>query len=72
MFKLQVLFPIWVIDYETFHGKESGFIIDYGPFDNEQQARWFWLTMKEKLKRNYDVACIVDDSGKEYYIDEGM
>ena len=72
MFKLQVLFPIWIVDYETFRGKGSGFIITYGPFDSEQQARWFWLTMKDKLQRKYDVACIVDDNGKEYYIDEGM
>ena len=70
MFKLQVLFPIWVIDYETFRGKGNGFIITYGPFDSEQQARWFWITMKEKLKREYDIAVIVDDNGNECYVDE--
>jgi hypothetical protein len=70
MFKLQVLFPIWSIDYETFRGKDRGFVLSFGPFDSEQQARWFWLTMKEKLQRNYEVAVIVDNDGNECYIDE--
>lgn len=70
MFKLQILFPIWTIDYETFRGKGNSFIISYGPFSDEQQARWFWLTMKEKLQRNYEVAIIVDKDGNECYVDE--
>ena len=70
MYTLIVLFPVWIIDYETFRGKGNTFTIHYGPFDSEQQARWFWLTMKEKLQRNYDIACIVDKDGYEVYIDE--
>lgn len=61
---------MWTIDYETFRGKGNNFLMKFGPFDSEQQARWFWLTMKEKLQRNYDIAVIVDDNGVEYYVDE--
>lgn len=70
MYNLKILFPTWVIDYETFRGKANSFIMSFGPFDSEQQARWFWLTMKEKLQRNYDIAVIVDDKDNEVYIDE--
>lgn len=69
MFKLQVLFPVWHIDYE-YRGKDSGVLINYGPFDSEQQARWFWLMMKEKLMRKYELATIIDDKGNEYYVDD--
>lgn len=70
MYTLKILFPVWIIDYQTFRGKGSGFIVDYGPFDSEQQARWFWLSMKEKLQRNYDIAVIVGKDDNEVYIDE--
>lgn len=70
MYTLKILFPTWIIDYETFRGKSNAFIMNFGPFDSEQQARWFWLTMKEKLQRNYDIAIIVDKDGNELYVDE--
>ena len=69
MFKLQVLFPTWIIDYETFRGKSNAFIMSFGPFSDEQQARWFWLTMKEKLQREYEVTVILDDKDNEVYVD---
>jgi hypothetical protein len=70
MYKLKVLFTIWTIDYETFRGKGSGVVVPFGPFDSEQQARWFWLSMKDKLQRKYDIAVIIDSDGKEVYVDE--
>lgn len=70
MFKLQVLFPTWHINYESYRGNGSGVLINYGPFDSEQQARWFWLAMKEKLMRKYELAVIIDDKGNEYYVDD--
>ena len=70
MITLTVIYKIWVIDYDTFKGKGNSFFIDYGPFDNEQQARWFWLSMKEKMKRTYDIAIIHDEKGTQLYVDE--
>jgi|688.fasta_scaffold359750_2 hypothetical protein len=70
MIYLTVVFKTWVIDYETFKGKGNSFSIPFGPFCNEQQARWFWLTMKEKMKRSYDIAIITDEKENELYRDE--
>ena len=70
MVYLKVYYKIWVIDYETFKGKGNSFTLDFGPFSSEQQARWFWLTMKENMKTNYDIAIIYDEHGNELYIDE--
>lgn len=70
MYTLTVIYPVWTIDYETFRGKGSSFSVDYGPFGSEQQARWFWLIIKEKMKRNYDIAVILDENNNECYIDE--
>jgi hypothetical protein len=44
--------------------------VSFGPFNDVQQARWFWLTMKEKMQRQYDIVAIHDKDGKEYYVDE--
>ena len=70
MYTLTIIYPIWVIDYKTFCGKGHSFSIDFGPFDSEQQAKWFWLMMKEKMNRKYDIVVIHDKDGNEYYIDE--
>ena len=70
MYTLTIVYPVWTIDYETYRGRGHPFSIKYGPFDSEQQARWFWLTMKDKLQRNYEIACILDKGGVEVYIDE--
>jgi hypothetical protein len=69
MYTLTVLFPIWVIDYETYRGKGHSFSIDFGPFDSEQQAKWFWLTMKEKMNRKYEIA-VIHSNSKEVYVDD--
>jgi hypothetical protein len=70
MFILSVKFPIWTIDHSTFNGVGSSFSIDYGPFHNEQQAKWFWLTMKEKLQRKYESVTITDSEFQyQYYIE---
>ena len=70
MFILSVKFPIWTIDHSTFNSAGSSFSIDYGPFYNEQQAKWFWLTMKEKLQRKYESVTITDSEFQyQYYIE---
>ena len=68
--KLKVVYKMWTIDWLTFKGKGTSFAIEYGPFGDEQQARWFWLTMKEKMKTAYDYAIILDEQGNELYLDE--
>jgi hypothetical protein len=70
MYTLTIVYPVWVIDYETFRGKQRSFSVSFGPFNDVQQARWFWLTVKEKMQRTYDIVAIHDENGKEYYIDE--
>lgn len=70
MYNLKVLFKTWTIDHETFRGKGNSFILTFGPFPNEQQARWFWLCMKEKMQKTYDIAIIYDENNNELYVDE--
>jgi hypothetical protein len=70
MVYLTIVFKTWVIDHETFKGKGSSFTLPFGPFPNIDQARWFWLTIKENMKRSYDVAIIHDKDGYELYHDE--
>ncbi len=70
MVYLTVVFKTWVIDYESFKGKGGSFTLPFGPFPNIDQARWFWLTLKENMKRPYDVAIIHDKDGYELYHDE--
>lgn len=68
--KLKVVYKIWTIDWLTFKGKGSSFSIEYGPFASEQQARWFWLSIKEQMQTAYDYAVILDENGKDVFIDE--
>lgn len=70
MVYLTIVFKTWVINYETFKGKGNSFTLPFGPFSNIDQARWFWLTIKENMKRSYDVAIIHDKDGYELYHDE--
>lgn len=70
MIYLTIVFKTWVIDYESFKGKGSSFSIPFGPFPDEQQARWFWLSLKEKMNRSYDIAIIHNKNGDELYRDE--
>jgi hypothetical protein len=67
---LKVVYKIWTIDWETYKGKGTSFSLKYGPFPNEQQARWFWLNMKEMMNNSYDYAVIFDKRGLELYIDK--
>jgi len=70
MIYLKVVFKTWVIDYQTYKGKGNSFTLPFGPFPNEQQARWFWLLIKEKMQRSYDIAIIHDEQDNNLYIDE--
>jgi hypothetical protein len=72
MFILSVTFPVWTIDWTTYKGRGISFSVDYGPFDSEQQAKWFWLTMKEKMKRNYESVVISDTEYQyQYFLEDG-
>lgn len=72
MYTLTIVYPIWIIDYETYRGKGHSFSVDYGPFSSVDEAKWFWIMTKEKMQRKYELVVIYDDGGNEYYVDEGM
>jgi len=71
MYTLTIVYPVWIIDYETYRGKGHSFSVDYGSFSSLDEAKWFWIMTKEKMKRNYEFAIIHDKDG-EHYIDRGM
>lgn len=70
MIILSILFPIWTIDWETNKGKGSSFVVDYGPFCSEQEARWFWIMIKEKMKRKYENVMIYNKDTEEILYSE--
>ena len=70
MYTLTIVYPVWTIDYETFRGKGHSFNVNFGPFSCADEAKWFWIMMKEKMKRNYEFAIILDKDGNECYVDE--
>lgn len=72
MYTLTIVYPIWIIDYETYRGKGHSFSVDYGPFSSVDEAKWFWIMTKEKMQRKYELVVIYDDGGNEHYVDEGM
>ena len=70
MVYLTIVFKTWTIDPDTFKGKPNSFTLPFGPFDSIDQAKWMWLSIKEKMNRSYDIAIIHDKDGYEMYADE--